>query len=648
MKPSPAADPRPARFVPVALCLLVVAVFANGFANGLAGDIRGLLQDARVHDVSAENLGLIFTHTYWWPYGESGLYRPFTTLSYLFNYAILGNGASAAGYHAINLLLHCANVLLVFILGRRITGQVWNSAFVAAIWAVHPALTESVTNLAGRPDLLAGCCVLAGFLFYLQKRWVALGAATLIGSFSKESAVTLIGIVVLYEICFGSVRKLLWPVVAMLIPILFMLCCRAAALFAVPPTEFPFWDNPIAGAGFVTGRITALALFWRYLGLLIWPVSLSSDYSWNQIPVGQVSDLPLATAALLAIAAALLFAWRRHRMAFFLLASALLAWLPSANLLFPIGTIMAERFLYLPAIAFAAGAAALAVRVPRFNPAIAGAIVMLLSARTVVRNSDWQSDLTLGASTVQTSPNSYKAHKLLANALFESHAPIDRVLAEGERSLAILSPLPDLRNNADTWRRAADWYLSKGDSASIRRALEILGRCLAIVTAQEQHARTLPRFDPAANPLAGARDDVNRMISGAQLKLGDPARAIELDPQNPDAWRAWAQSLAERGRPQEAVVALMEGVLLTVDPGLRQAVIEMYRAGLDPHGCALLPGQDGRPALNPSCDTVHAHLCQASAAAIAVRVNANRTDLAEQIRAAAARDFRCQSGSSQH
>jgi len=93
---------------------------------------------------------------------------------------------------------------------------------------------------------------------------------------------------------------------------------------------------------------------------------------------------------------------------------------------------------------------------------------------------------------------------------------------------------------------------------------------------------------------------------------------------------------------------LMEGVLLTVDPGLRQAVIEMYRAGLDPHGCALLPGQDGRPALNPSCDTVHAHLCQASAAAIAVRVNANRTDLAEQIRAAAARDFRCQSGSSQH
>ena len=70
---------QPAWFVPAALCLLVIAVYANGFANGLAGDIRGFLQDTRVHEFSAGNLALIFTHTYWWPYGESGLYRPFTS-----------------------------------------------------------------------------------------------------------------------------------------------------------------------------------------------------------------------------------------------------------------------------------------------------------------------------------------------------------------------------------------------------------------------------------------------------------------------------------------------------------------------------------------------------------------------------------------
>src|SRR5215471_14212355 len=232
----------------IALCLLVAAVYANGFANGIAGDIRGLLDDPRVHDATAENVGLIFTHTYWWPYGESGLYRPFTTLSYLFNYAILGNGASTGGYHAVNLLLHCANVLLVFTLARRLTRDARLSLFLAAVWAVQPVLTESVTNLAGRPDLLAALCVLSGFLFYLEKRWIALAAVTLIGAFSKESAVVLVGIVVLYELCFGNPRKLLWPLVAMLIPIQVMLFARSAALYAVPPVEFPFWDNPIVGA----------------------------------------------------------------------------------------------------------------------------------------------------------------------------------------------------------------------------------------------------------------------------------------------------------------------------------------------------------------------------------------------------------------
>jgi hypothetical protein len=630
---------QPAWIVPVALCLLVIAVYANGFANGLAGDIRGLLQDTRVHEISAENLGLIFTHTYWWPYGESGLYRPFTTLSYLFNYAILGGGESPAGYHAVNLLLHCLNVLLVWLLARRLGMDRWPAVFAAAIWAVHPVLTESVTNLAGRPDLLAAACLLSGFLFYLDRRWIALAVVTLIGALSKESAVTLLGIVVLYELCFGNWRKLLAPVIAMVIPIQIMLYLRGAALFNSQPVEFPFWDNPLVGAGFVSARLTALDVLGRYAGLLFWPARLSSDYSWAQIkPAASV----LGILVLLAIPALLYMAWRRHRMAFFLLAAALVTMLPSSNLLFPIGTIMAERFLYLPAIAFAVGVATLLTRVPRFAPAIAAVIVIALSARTIARNSDWRSDLTLGQSAVQSAPESYKSHKLLANALFESHAVIDLVLAEAEKMIAILAPLPPLQNNADSWRRAANWYLAKGDPASIHRALDLLQRCLTIVTAQEQHVRDLPRFNPETNPLASARDEVNRMISSTYLQLGDPSKALTTDPENPDVWRRQAKSLAESGKGDEAIVSLMEGVMLTVDPGLRQAVVDLYRSGLDPHGCALLPGQDGRPALNPSCDTVHAHLCKASAAAIELREKSGRRDLADQLRISAARDFHCQ------
>src|ERR1700734_3360933 len=73
------------------LVLLTLLVYSNSFQGGFVLDNRGLLlNDPRLRDASSANIRLILDHTYWWPNGESGLYRPFTTLSYLFNYAVLG------------------------------------------------------------------------------------------------------------------------------------------------------------------------------------------------------------------------------------------------------------------------------------------------------------------------------------------------------------------------------------------------------------------------------------------------------------------------------------------------------------------------------------------------------------------------------
>lgn len=86
-----------------------------------------------MRELTGENVHLILQHTYWWPTGESGLYRPFTTLSYLFNYAVLGNGNMPAGYYWINLLLHLGNVFLVFALMRRILRELRPSFFATAL-----------------------------------------------------------------------------------------------------------------------------------------------------------------------------------------------------------------------------------------------------------------------------------------------------------------------------------------------------------------------------------------------------------------------------------------------------------------------------------------------------------------------------------
>jgi hypothetical protein len=92
---------------------LTLAAYANSFRAGFTQDNQALiLDDPRLRVASSENLGLILHQTYWWPKAESGLYRPITTLSYLLNYSILKNAASAAGYHWINLLLHVINAYL--------------------------------------------------------------------------------------------------------------------------------------------------------------------------------------------------------------------------------------------------------------------------------------------------------------------------------------------------------------------------------------------------------------------------------------------------------------------------------------------------------------------------------------------------------
>src|SRR5436309_1467589 len=124
------------------ICLTLLA-YGNALPTGFALDSRMLvLGDPRIRELNPSNLGLIFQHTYWWPNGEAGLYRPLTTLSYLFNYAVLGGGEQPGGYHWINLILHTGNVLLVYALALRLLGQFWPSVFLAAIWGVHPALTE--------------------------------------------------------------------------------------------------------------------------------------------------------------------------------------------------------------------------------------------------------------------------------------------------------------------------------------------------------------------------------------------------------------------------------------------------------------------------------------------------------------------------
>src|SRR5271157_374693 len=137
--PPPGNPWRPHLLIALALGLLTLLAYSNSFHDGYTLDCNQLLTaDTRIQQATAENVDLILRHTYWWPYGESGLYRPLATLSYMFNYAVLGEGKRSTGYHWINFLLHLCNVLLVYALSLRLIGTRGRACAVAALWAVHP------------------------------------------------------------------------------------------------------------------------------------------------------------------------------------------------------------------------------------------------------------------------------------------------------------------------------------------------------------------------------------------------------------------------------------------------------------------------------------------------------------------------------
>ena len=95
---------------------------------------------------------------------------PLTWLSLMFDYQLYG--LNAGGYHLTNLILHILSTLLLFWLFNRMTGAIWKSAFVAAVFALHPLHVESVAWIAERKDVLSAffwMLTLCLYVYYTEK-----------------------------------------------------------------------------------------------------------------------------------------------------------------------------------------------------------------------------------------------------------------------------------------------------------------------------------------------------------------------------------------------------------------------------------------------------------------------------------------------
>lgn len=644
---------------------VTLLAYLNSFhAPFLLDNVAAIPGDSRIRAVTPENLHRILAFPYWEIY-NTGLYRPLTTLSFLFNYAILGNGPDPYGYHALNFLLHAVNIALVYALGLVIFKRIPAALLLSALWGIAPVLTESVTNIVGRSDMLAAFAVLAGLLCHRKAldatgvrkgAWLAaIGLAAAIGIFSKESAIVLLAILAAYDVAFGraaSWRSRLPSYAVAAIPFLVYLYVRSQVLPNASHLATPFYENPLLGAGFWTARITAIKVIGRYFGLLVWPARLSWDYGYNEVPLfgwrlGNWEDWK-AIAAFAGCAAASVIAmrsWRTRKPLLFAVAFFFAAIFPTSNFLFTIGAIMAERLLYLPSVGFSIAVVwaldAVWRRLPAGRPAYryaagAGLAVLLiaLAVRTYARNGDWLDPQRFWLSAAAAAPGSYKTNMAAATGtLLATQEEVARAIHYSDRALAILDGLPDSENAPAAYQDAGILYRRLGDTFAsnaaagkrsagpdalywYRKSLTALLRSerIELLWDARYRAENAGRGNPGLTSLPS---DLYLELGRTYLRLSDSPHALEAFERGrtlestPELLGELASLYRAGGEWHKAALALMESLAANSNqPEASAMLVDLY-GQIDPQGCAV-SRQGGALSPNPDCPLVHNDICAAT------------------------------------
>ncbi len=427
---------RRARHSRNALLVLVcaLAAYANSLPNGFVyDDIMAIRDNPRIE--SPWNLGAFFGTSYW-DDETSKLYRPLTILSFAIDRAVFGPGPF--GVHLTNVLANAGLAVLVYALLSGLLAKPGAALLASLLFTLHPVHTEVVANGVGRSDLLSTALALGALLLHL--RYARAGKDRIRPDSSRSSArrsgIPLAGALALY---FGSLlfKESTLPVPALAFLAEWLLLeggrigpvlrrWRRFALYALPFGAYLVVRLSVIGAGMpavqeVMAHASPHERFFhasetllRYLGQLAFPLRLCGEYSDYSHPVRSSAADPAVLASLLlwpAVAAGVL---RLHRSGHLPHVFAV-AWfgvtiLPVSNLFFAIGTVRADRLLFLPSLGFVLLLALLlAGAPPRFRaPAwiLAAGLLGFYAWRTSTRNLDWRSSATFWPVTVRQNAGS--------------------------------------------------------------------------------------------------------------------------------------------------------------------------------------------------------------------------------------------------
>jgi len=601
----------------VGVCICVAVLTWVVFGQTLRHDFINYDDPRYVYENTKITSGLNFAGIAWaFTHIHSENWHPLTTISHMLDCQL--HGLKAGWHHFTNVLLHTVAAILLFFALRQMTGALWRSAFVAAVFAIHPLRVESVAWIAERKDVLSGVFFMLTLLAYVHYvrapsigRYLFVAVVFAFGLMSKPMLVTLPFVLLLLDYWplsrirdpFCDIRRRLFTLVLEKIPLIALSAVSSAVTFFAQRGAVGWTEQLPVLARINNAAVSYVAYIWQ----MLWPVKLAVFYPHPEYRL-PLWEIILSLLLLLGFTAAAI-ALRKRRPYF------ITGWLWYLGMLVPvIGLVQvgwqgrADRYTYLPQIGLyivATWAVADFTALWRHQRTILSAAAILtiavLSWRAWIQTSYWRDSETLFTHALAVTSNNDVAENNLG-IVFLRNGKLDD-------AISLLQAAVDLRpDNSPAHENLAKALLQKGQVADAlvhyRKLLELqpdnieVHNIVGTVLIQQGHIRE--GVEEWQKVLAIQPDNGNAMSNLAWVfatspdqSLRDGAQAVQLAEEAlrisgrriPVIFRTLAAAYAEKGMFSQAIQTAQRGIELANSQGNSglaaelQSNIALYQAG---------------------------------------------------------------------
>ncbi|CAG5017768.1 unnamed protein product [Parnassius apollo] len=628
--------------------LVIVCLSTFPFISSLSGDFVFDDTEAIVNnkDVVSEAWTNAFYNDFWGNNIQSNLshksYRPLTILSYRINYILSGRNLIPLHFKITNLLCHMVCCILLFVVYQVIlkkAGLHMNNSntidvgFLATtLFSVHPIHIEAVCGVVGRADILSAISFILSFIHYdksidnIRYTYLFLLTSIILAGIAmlfKENGITVLGYCVVYHIVvkYGYLKeknivlkkthlmksfsiKTLAKMIIISLASVFLLYSRWLIMGEMKP-EFKPMENPAAFAtNLFTKVVTLNYIYFLNFLLLVWPQWLCYDWSMGCVPlIKSVFDYRILFIFLIYLFAILhvkALVNPRNKAAskrLTILAVSLLVipFLPAANILFPVGFVIAERILYLPSAGYcllvAIGFSKLFCnpKTKLYKVGIAAYVLLIIiySLRSWQRAFDWKTEYNLFISGLAVCPLNAKVHYNVAKVA-DARRNTTWALSEYKEAIRLYPEYYQALNNLGNLLKSqrqfneAEFLLKKaiGIKEDFPAAWMNLGIVLAKMKRynESQHAyktalRYRRNYPNCLYNLGNLYLEMNKTTDAMESWLA----TVDLNPKHPFAWTNLIAMLDNTGQTENALQIIPRALAeLPNTPSLMFVIANIY------------------------------------------------------------------------